>query len=442
MRKYIIFLNLFLSIYQVNAETNNIPIPQDPLYSKQWHLTHLLIPELWQMTQGEGVIVALLDSGVDPNHPDLKENILFEQGVDVGDKDDKAYDEFGHGTAMAGLISAVCNNEIGGCGIAPKAKIIPYKLNPSGEYSFSSEDLATAIYAAAESPAHILSLSLVNDFSPEVQDALEYAKQKNKIIVAAVGNEGEEHVAYPAYLSWIISVGALDKDGQRLSSSNYGTGLFLTAPGEDLWTTDLGKEYTNWHGGTSAATALVSGTLALLVSLYPDASSLELTTLLLNLTEDVDTPGFDNIYGFGQLSVKKLLTTSPPQPHLSFLDTPFVFSLGDTLSLELKLEQVVGKTGDLYLRLNYPADEIGQRRSLYKVWNSPDNLFPISYNSSLETPYLFNQDMVLNLYGNKSSLLGEGILMAPLHEGAYELLALLDFTSSTVYARQVVWIKN
>jgi len=148
---------------------------------------------------------------------------------------------------MAGLIVATCHNEKGGCGVAPAAKIIPYKINQHSESRFLASDLAAAILAAADSPAKIVLLSLVLDnYSQIVQDALFYAKAQDKIVVAAAGNTGGT-VAYPASEPWVIGVGAFDKSGQRLRESNYGEGLSLNAPGVDLITTLPGTGYTDLY---------------------------------------------------------------------------------------------------------------------------------------------------------------------------------------------------
>lgn len=424
---------------------SSVTIPNDERYAEQWHLTEIGVPSLWEQTQGEGMIIALLDSGVDPDHPDLAANILFEQGYDFGDQDDKPDDESwdGHGTAMAGLMVAECHNQQGGCGVAPAAKVIPYKINQHGEDHFLASDLAAAILTAADSPAKILSLNLVlKQYSQIVQDALLYAKAQDKIIVAAAGNEGSA-VAYPAYLPWIIGVGAFDQQGQRLRSSNYGNGLSLSAPGIKLLTTLPGTGYANWYRGTSPAAALVSGVLALIATLKPNATTSELIVTLLASCQDVDMPGFDSQYGFGHLKVPfSPNSTNTTKPFLKFMPEPGeVFRAGNILKLDLSLNNVTDMTADLYLRINLPNDSQGTRLNLFKVWNRNDSLTKIPYNEFLSSPYLLVNDLILLLYGSEKALLGTGILDSSLIEGAYELLALLTFTNnSSIQTRKIIWI--
>ena len=421
---------------------NTLVVPNDPRYHEQWHLTEIGVPALWEKTQGEGIIIALLDSGVYFEHPDLATNILFEQGYDFGDEDNEPLDENGHGTAMAGLIVAKCHNQIGGCGVAPAAQIIPYKINKKGGGQFWASDLAAAILAAADSSARILSLSLVLDEeSSVVQDALVYARQQDKIIVAASGNTRKNKVAYPANLPWVISVGAYDKKGKRLPKSNYGNGLSLTAPGTGLLTTGRGSGYVNYFDGTSAAAALVSGVLALMTALEPHATASELIVTLLASCQDIDTPGFDEQYGFGSLKTPLSQVESTNQPILKF--TPSngeVFFFGETLQLDLSLENITGKAADLFLRVNFPSNNQGERAFLYKVWHHNDSLEAIAYNKLVASPYLLTGDLRLPLYGTPHALLGLGKI-ASLPEGFYEFLALLTFTNNeTIQARKMIWI--
>ena len=418
-------------------------VPNDPRYTEQWHLTEIGVPSLWETTQGEGVIIALLDSGVDPDHPDLYNNVLFEQGYDFGDRDEKPYDANGHGTAMAGLMVAACNNQEGGCGVAPSAKVIPYKINHQGENNFYSADLAVAILAAVGSDAKIISMSLVLDeYAPWVEQALEYAKMKEKILVAAAGQKVGDTVAFPAYLPWVIGVGAYDRKGQRLRGSHYGNGLSLSAPGVDLLTTLPGTGYADWYDGTSAAAALVSGVLALMAAQQPNATAPELAITLLASCQDVDMPGFDSEYGFGHLRVPQSLVSTGNEPVLKFAPaTAEVFYPGEILQLDLFLNNVVGISADLYLRLNLPLDNQGERSNQFKIWNSSDSIEKIPYNYYLESPYLLNQDFILPLYGTPTALLGVGNL--PVLEGAYELLALLSFGDNLLMqARKMVWVLN
>ncbi len=421
--------------------------PNDQYYSEQWYLTAIQAPAMWSVSQGEGVIIALLDSGVNPNHPDLAGQILFEQGYDFGDQDAQADDENGHGTAMAGIMVANCHNQQGICGVAPAAQIIPYKLNQQGSGRFFASDLAAAIISASNSPASIISLSLVlQESAPVVQDALTYAKAQGKIIVAAAGNQGQPTVAYPAYLPWVIGVGAADKQGQRLRSSNYGSGLSLTAPGKDLLTTLLNSGYANWFDGTSAATAVVSGILALIVAQQPEASVAEWLVSLLASCQDVDPPGFDAQSGFGKLQAPLLTDSYNQGPTLQLIPmNGEVLWSGEQLKLDLHFNRVSGTRGDLYLRINRPTDnQEGGRSNLFKVWKNNDEIEPIPYNQTLSSPYwLQSDDLHLPLYGTPAALLGTGEIIASLTEGAYELLALLTgVDNSQLQTRKIIWITS
>ena len=444
-QKWLIEPDIYGYFAATPTSASSIAIPNDPRYAEQWHLKEIGAPLWWEESQGEGIIIALLDSGVDPSHPDLDSNILFSQGEDFGDKDDEPYDDNGHGTAMAGLMVAKCQNYQGVCGIAPAARVIPYKINSRGEDRFWASDLAAGILAAANSPAQILSLSLVlKEISPIVQDALLYAKSQGKIVVAAAGNEGIGTVAYPAYLPWVIGVGAVDKTGQRLRMGNYGPGLSLSAPGVDLLTTLPGTDYANWFEGTSAAAALVSGALALMMAQQSTATPLERVVTLLTASQDINSPGFDNEYGFGNLKLPHPSPVSETSEKLSLKFTSVTtsaFRSGENVKLGLYLNNVTDITADLYLRLNLPSDTQGGRYNLFKIWKSNDSLEQIPYNHSLTSPYRLLHDLFLPLYGAPTALLGTGWVKSSWPEGAYELLALLDFADkSIVQTRKIIWV--
>jgi len=418
--------------------------PNEPGYSEQWYLSSMQVIELWQQTQGEGVVIALLDTGVDPDHPDLANNILFASGYDFGDADAEAYDQHGHGTAMAGLMVAECGNQQGICGVAPAAKIIPYKINRQGQGAFLATDLAQAILAAADSRAQIISLSLylVNE-SPVVQAALDYALAQGKMIVAAAGNQGEA-VAYPAYLPWVIGVGALDKQQQRLRSSNYGNGLTLMAPGTDLLSTLPGGSYSTGYEETSAAAALVAGVLALVTAQQPTATAAEHVVKLVAASEDLNLPGFDETTGFGQVKAPLNAAFQESQPRL-ILQPAHAQALkpGDEFKLDLLFHQVGGLAVDLYLSINSPTLNENRRQHSYKIWSQPDSDERIAYNEPLASPYLLTSDFRLPLYGDANALLGIGKMPSEMVVGIYEMLALLTIANEQhVWTRKIIGITH
>ena len=405
-----------------------------------WQLQMMNVPSVWDKTQGEGIKIALLDSGVDATHPDLAGNILAEQGYNFGDNSTNTADMTGHGTAMAGLMVAHCTRADGSCGVAPQAQVIPYKLNSQDQGSFYSADLAAAILAAAASDAQIISMSLSLDaYAPWVEAALRYAASQGKILVAAAGNGGNAQLNFPANLRFVVSVGAVDKQGKRLFHSNYGDDLLLTAPGTELTTPLPGTGYSQIYSGTSAATALVSGIFALQLRLQPQATPLELIAQALNNSEDYAKEGYSSEYGFG---IVKIPTSDNSPLTLWFSgENKWVYQAGENLQLNLSLKQQDEKQGDLYLHLNFPSTQPALRQSLFKIWQNSDSVVKMSYNSPLASPYLFRSDLNLSLFGNPEALFGVGTVLPEMVEGAYELLGTLLFTENIrLQARKIIWI--
>ncbi|MCV6638901.1 S8 family serine peptidase [Candidatus Albibeggiatoa sp. nov. NOAA] len=426
--------------------------PDDTYYPEQWHLNAMGVPEMWSITQGENVTIAMLDSGIDPNQPDLAGNILFEQGYDFGDDDALPYDTLGHGTQMAGLMVANCGNQIGICGIAPKAKLIPYKLNTQdadgfGQSSFSSADLAAAILAATATDADIISMSLVLPESvPWVEQALQYAKSVGKILVAATGNEGNEKVSFPASLPWVLGIGAHDENNEPLFKSNYGDGLDLLAPGTDLWTTQAGQQYTNFTVGTSAATAITAGLLALLKAEQIEASAPEILAKLLNASLDLSELGYDLNTGFGKarLPVVAKIIHSADAPQLTYdSKSSNVYHYYDRFVVYLASSQLQGYSGNVFFRFNFPITAQGQRTHLFSVWQRPDSVISVPYNADAPEPNLFEHELNLFLFGAQDALFGDGLISTQLIEGAYELLAYATYDSKQlITARKIMWLSQ
>ncbi|MCG2784936.1 MAG: S8 family serine peptidase [Anaerolineae bacterium] len=233
-------------------------VPDDPRYAEQWALPAIGAPSAWAELPADApkVTVAVIDSGVCAEHPDLAGRI--EAGWDFLENDAAPQDDFGHGCSVAGIIAANTNDGIGMAGVAPNAQIMPLRvLNASGVGSYS--DVAAAIVYAADNGAQVINLSLGgSNPSSTLENAVNYAISKSVIVVAAAGNNGTEGVLYPAAYPDVVAVGSVDPDLQHSSFSNYGSQIDIWAPGRDILTTRSDGN----HGlvsGTSFSAPYVAG---------------------------------------------------------------------------------------------------------------------------------------------------------------------------------------
>ncbi|HPQ20076.1 MAG TPA: S8 family serine peptidase, partial [bacterium] len=217
-------------------------IANDSYYSEQWGLKKIEIEEAWKINEGENdVIIAVLDSGLDLAHLDLQANI--KSGYDFVNDDADASDDNGHGSMVAGIIGAVKNNSIGISGVAPKCKIMPLKVLDSEGYG-TYADVADAIIYAADNGAKVINLSLGGyAYSQYLQDAINYAFNKNCVIVASAGNNNTDEPFYPAACANVISVSSINKDNNKSTFANYGNYIDLVAPGEQIISCDLNNNY-------------------------------------------------------------------------------------------------------------------------------------------------------------------------------------------------------
>ena len=206
-----------------------VGVPNDPDYAKQWNFRAINVEQAWDETKGEGVTVAVIDTGVS-KVPDLKLT-KFVQGYDFVNNKDDASDDNGHGTHVAGTIAQSTNNGYGVAGIAYEASIMPLKvLSNSGGGTIA--DIAEAIKFAADNDADIINMSLGGGgASNMLEEAIKYAHSKGVTIIAAAGNEGRNAASYPARYPDVISVAATDAAGGKASYSNFGAGVDIAAPG-------------------------------------------------------------------------------------------------------------------------------------------------------------------------------------------------------------------
>ncbi|MDR3082257.1 MAG: S8 family serine peptidase, partial [Streptomyces sp.] len=257
--------------------------------SNQWYLESMQADQMWKSSTGKGIKVAVIDSGVNPDTPSLKGQVLSTE-VAKSVSYHVTQDFSGHGTSMAELIAGTGAG--GGLkGVAPDAKIIPYRiqmadLKDKAELAKTPEP-AEAIRAAADSDAKIISMSFGSDtIDPDQKAALEYAQSKGKLMMVAVGNEGvgSGHISYPAAYPFAVGVGSVDKSGTVAKSSSYGSDVDLAAPGIDIpgWCDATFKAYCSRDGGTSSATAIASGAAALVWSAHPDWTANQVLSSLID----------------------------------------------------------------------------------------------------------------------------------------------------------------
>jgi subtilisin family serine protease len=259
-------------------------IPNDPRWTKAWGPRVIRAPEAWNVTTGTGkTVIAIIDTGVDPRHPELSGRLV--PGWDFQNGDSNPRDDNGHGTAVANVAAAGGNDGIGMAGICWKCKVMPVKvLNANGSGTHSN--IAAGIVWAVKNGADIINMSIAGPRASTVMaNAVAFARRKGVVVIAAAGNEGSRSLYYPAAYPGVISVAASNGSDVLYSWSNRGSWVKLAAPG-CAFTGKPGPAWS-WWCGTSFATPAVAGTAALIKSLRPRLSRADLERLLMRSTIDL-----------------------------------------------------------------------------------------------------------------------------------------------------------
>jgi len=289
--------------------------PNDPNYSSQWNLPRIGAPAAWDITMGSSsVTIAIVDTGVQLTHPDLAGRLDTTNDYDFVNDDSVAEDDQGHGTHCAGIAAASTNNANQVAGVAGECTILPVKVLASDGQGLDS-DVADGIKWAADKGADVISLSLESDYySVVIDDAVQYAVAKDCVVVAASGNDGlSTGVSYPARLPNVLAVGATVSTGERWTSSNYGVGLDLSAPGALILSTTTGGG-VGMMSGTSMAAPHVAGVAALVRSQNPTWTRSQVEQRVTSTALDLGSPGFDAEYGYGLVRADAAVTSTTPPP--------------------------------------------------------------------------------------------------------------------------------
>lgn len=284
----------------------------DPSIGKQWGLEKLDFKETSNLSVGEGVVVAVVDTGVDGNHPDLQHSLI--SGYDVYDEKTKGlFDPNGHGTHVAGIIAAAYNNGIAGSGIAPGVKIMPIRVLDKTGYGEDS-DVAKGILWAVANGAHIINLSLGGpDRDPLLEDAVNFAKSNGVAVVAAAGNDGMSgsKTSYPAAHASTIAVAATTSMDTHAPFSTKAKYVDIAAPGMGILSTWVNKGEST-QSGTSMATPFVAGSIALIMD-YKKVNALTAGSIVLKTATDIGPAGIDELTGAGLVDPLAALTTGAPR---------------------------------------------------------------------------------------------------------------------------------
>lgn len=327
-----------------NYEVETAYTPLDPSYSKQWYSKKIQMPRAWELSRGaSNVTVAVIDSGIQVDHPELRGRIVFPYDIINGNS--IIYPDE-HGTHVAGILGASINN-IGIAGIAPHVKIMPVNVF-HGEVA-NIFDIVNGIYYAADHNADIINLSLGSpDYSNTLDYAINYAASKGIIIVAAAGNDNSYEYIYPAALPSVLAVSATDMNDEITEFSNYGDFIDFSAPGVDIYSTNIGNTYGSLSG-TSMAAPIVSGVGALMLSKNPFLNAVQVENILKRSSLDLGDPGWDILYGNGRVDAYTALSNTPYPLHSLSISNPNFIMDGKNNS-EISFYAYGGTTISAYIK--------------------------------------------------------------------------------------------
>jgi serine protease len=284
----------------------------DPSSAAQWAFTNTSFGSLWPSAIGTAnppLVVAVIDTGVDANHPDLTGRVL--PGISLVSGAPTAADDNGHGTHVAGIIAATTNNGVGIRSAAPGVKILPIKvLNSAGSGTYSA--VANAITTAVNQGAKVINMSLGGTVPSNIFNAVVANANANGVtVVAAAGNNGGvgSPASYPGAVPGVVAVGAVNSSLDRASFSTCGAYVDLSAPGVGILSTTPGAGYASWSG-TSMASPFVAAAAAVIKASHPACTPAAIESVLESTSTDRGTAGRDDLYGAGVVDPLAALNTT------------------------------------------------------------------------------------------------------------------------------------
>ncbi|MFI7072439.1 type VII secretion-associated serine protease mycosin [Micromonospora sediminicola] len=293
------------------ARAPDAAVRTDQVRDEQWQLAELRAKTAWRTSTGRGVVVAVIDSGVDGAHPDLAGQVL--PGLDLVDPDGAGGpDPVGHGTTVAGLIAGRADDDRGVVGLAPDARILPVRVLDAENRYDDALVIAKAVRWAVDNGARVINLSLGGSGdSPALAAALDYAFARDVVVVACTGNlatSTSTKVWYPAREPGVLAVTGLDRNSENLwSGSVTGRETILSAPATALYGARQQGGY--WRvQGTSFAAPLVAATAALVRARYPRMPAGDVVNRLISTARDLGPTGRDDRFGFGMVDPVAALT--------------------------------------------------------------------------------------------------------------------------------------
>ncbi|MGW0930900.1 type VII secretion-associated serine protease mycosin [Streptomyces sp. NPDC002644] len=314
--------------------TGQCTFPAENYSGRPWALQRVLLDELWEQSTGKGVRVAVIDTGVDIKHPQLRDAVDASSGANFlpAKADGKPLDrgsakgtddQVGHGTKVAGIIAARRSDETGFAGLAPAATIIPIKHNDAQGHG-KVDEMVKAIDHARQAGAEVINISQDTgspvDSTPQLKAAVERALQADIVVVASAGNEGmggASKNSYPAAYEGVLAVASSDRNGERAPFSQSGDFVDVAAPGVDMVSTVPGGGHCA-DNGTSFSAPYVAGVAALLRAKHPDWTQEEVVAQI-QATAERTVAGHDRLVGWGVVDPVRALTeddrpTRSPEP--------------------------------------------------------------------------------------------------------------------------------
>ncbi|GEN33248.1 S8 family serine peptidase [Aneurinibacillus danicus] len=371
--------------YTVFSDISGQEAITDEYFDQQWALKNIKAEEAWEKVKelSGTVKVAVIDTGVDDSHPDLEDRVLQGKNFAERKSDGTLYpenrdskDDHGHGTQVAGIISALYNNQKGIAGAAGLAdvKIYPVKvMHDKG--AGSTFDIANGIQYAADQGVDIINLSLGGKYSQAIEQAVKYAQNKGILVVAAAGNSATNvDAVYPAALPDVVTVGAITQDKDKIADfSNQGSALDVVAPGVDIITTTikekgtLGDESKGYYAkvsGTSFAAPYAAAVAALYKLQNPGAAASDIAYAMTAAATDLGTAGRDNTYGYGKLNAAKTLDplTDPEQrPAIEILEPAKNGHVMGEVSIQARV------SGETINTVRFYLDEVNEEKLIALV---------------------------------------------------------------------------